>query len=117
MAKRGPKTKSGQAAASPDNGESMSAYFRRVFAEQPALLEAGSNAATLERWLKDHPGVKKVPSNVEVNLANIQSLLRKEGRSRTQVEQAAEPDEAPLRRAGLVLEALEEQIDDALSLA
>ena len=104
-------------------GETTAAYFRRILAERPALLEAGSNKETLDRWLQDHPGVSVVPNNVRANLANIKSVLRKQGRSRgkrKEAERAAQPNAgaAPaIRRAGHKLETLEEHIDDVLTLA
>jgi len=121
MAKSGPKKVHSKNESSAETGESTAAYFRRIFAEHPTLLESGSNKETLEWWLKDHPGVKEVPNKVKSSLANSKSVLRKKGRTRgkrEQIERAAQPNAAaPLRRGGLVLEALEEQIDDALTLA
>jgi hypothetical protein len=37
-------------------GESVSAYFRKSFDENPKLLKGRSNDELLKRWLADHPG-------------------------------------------------------------
>src|SRR5262245_7314694 len=104
-------------------GETVSGYFRRVFAENPKLLNSRSNDELLSRWLADHPGEKEVPERIRQNLSNVKSILRKKqrkrGRRRQEQDQAAgapaRPD-AP-RRANDSLEALEEHIDEALTLA
>src|SRR5689334_6049997 len=65
------------------SGESVGGYFRKVFEENPKLLDAPSNEALLQRWLQDHPDQKEVPSRVKANLANIKSVLRKQRREGT----------------------------------
>src|SRR3954470_3558782 len=107
----------------PAGGENTSAYFRRILNETPTLLDSGSNKETLGRWLADHPGQKIVPNNVRANLANIKSVMRKQGRTRgkrQEAARAAQPNAGsppPIRKAGQKLELLEEHIDDALTLA
>jgi len=48
MARSGPKKAQSKHESSTANGESTAAYFRRIFAEHPTLLESGSNKETLE---------------------------------------------------------------------
>jgi hypothetical protein len=99
----------------PDGGETISGYFRAIFRENPKLLKTRSNQELLDRWLKDHPGEKKVPNRVKQNLANIKSVLRKKGRKRKGVaNEAPRPVAAPRSRG---LEGLEENIDECLSQA
>jgi hypothetical protein len=106
-----------------DNGaETVSSYFRRVFAENPKLLKTRGNEELVQRWLADHPGEKEVPRRVRQNLANIKSVLRKKGRKRGRRQ---EPEQAegvevavsPARRSSHGLEQLEEQIDECLTAA
>jgi hypothetical protein len=114
-------------ATAPEQGESVSGYFRKVFEEYPKLLDSRSNAELLERWLRDHPGEKEVPERVRQNLANIKSVLRKNRRKKPGRKKAARPADAPapttpavatVPRKGLKgLEALEEQIDECLTMA
>jgi hypothetical protein len=104
-------------------GETVSGYFRRVFAENPKLLNSRSNDELLSRWLADHPGEKEVPERIRQNLSNVKSILRKKqrkrGRRRQEQDQAAgaPPRPAAPRLPSDSLEALEEHIDDALTLA
>ena len=109
-----------------DDGESVSGYFRRIFEERPDLLAGRSNDELLLRWLKDHPGEKRVPDRVKGNLANIKSVLRKKARKRGRKKAAEQPAEATTTTAVAVvaartprigLEALEVHIDDALTMA
>ena len=99
--------------------ESISGYFRRVFREQPDLLNAPSNDVLLEMWLKDHPSHSKVPPRVRQNLANVKSLLRKKEREGP----AGKPVlttvvvTAPVEAAANGMEQLEEYIDDCLTTA
>jgi hypothetical protein len=113
-------------AATAAGGETVSGYFRRVFAEQPGLLGSRSNDEILKRWLDDHPGHSDVPNNVKANLQNIKSVLRSKKR-RKKAKRAAAPAEAPNaavmqqrpkpRRKPTSLERLEEEIDDCLTAA
>ena len=116
----GPPGAAGQAT------ESISGYFRRVFDDNPGLLDARTNDALLQRWLADHPGESEVPANVKANLANIKSVLRKKRRKKGGKRAAAEPPRLfqpaaerpqPRRAAAKGLETLEEAIDDSLTLA
>jgi hypothetical protein len=111
------------------NEESISGYFRKVFAEHPRLLRGRSNQELLERWLKDHPGHKEVPQKVRANLSNIKSVLRKQARKGGRPKKAATTSAplagqagsgqapAPSDAPASPLEQLEERIDDCLSLA
>jgi hypothetical protein len=103
-------------------GESVSAYFRKIFEENPKLLKGRSNEELLKRWLADHPGHKEVPQKIKNNLANIKSVLRKQrrkGGGRPNAEQpvVAVSAVASPKVAARVLEALEAQIDDCLDHA
>jgi hypothetical protein len=101
-------------------GESISGYFRKVFAKKPKLLTTRSNQEVLEQWLKDHPGHTDVPENVKQGLANVKSVLRHKKRAKL-----AEPVGPLAGTAGIPvtrlrasdLEALEERIDDCLQAA
>jgi hypothetical protein len=108
------------------NGETSSGYFRRVFNENPHLLVTRSNEELMSRWLADHPGHKAMPPKVQKHLSNVKSLLRKKGRKKLgrpkKVEQdgavqAASTPPKPTRIAPKGLEALEEMIDDCLTVA
>jgi hypothetical protein len=121
------KQRAGENAATPGqangHGETVSGYFRKVFAEHPDWLDSRSNDQLFVRWLKDHPGETEVPEKVRQNLSNIKSVLRKQARkaggprrgspaARTNSATAAAP-----RKAVGGLDALEEQIDECLTLA
>jgi hypothetical protein len=101
-------------------GESQSGYFRRIFQEHPEWLFEKSNDAVLARYRADHsvPDGQELPRNVRNNLANLKSVLRKKerefggkhGRPAGAVKTGGPMD-------GKRLEALEEQIDECLSMA
>jgi hypothetical protein len=97
------------------SGETIGGYFRKVFEENPKLLDSPSNQALLQRWLKDHPDKKEVPNNVKSNLANIKSVLRKQRREGAAARPARPVPAARTANSGL--EALEEHIDEGLTLA
>jgi hypothetical protein len=124
MAKR--KTGETTAPSAPQTngaGETTAGYFRRVFGEHPEWLAGKSNADVLARWLADHPGHAEVPEKIKQNLANIKSVLRKQGRKkrgRRKKEQAAEATAAAVaapRKSVRGLESLELAIDDCLTRA
>ena len=102
-------------------GENVSAYFRKIFLENPKLLKERSNDELLRRWLADHPGIKDVPPKVKNNLANIKSILRKKlrkgGRPKSEQPGTVGVEVAKPKVAARGLEALEEQIDDCLTFA
>jgi hypothetical protein len=117
-------------ATTKERGETVSGYFRKVFAEAPRLLEGRSNQELLDRWLKDHPGHKEVPENVKANLQNVKSILRTKARKRkggrpkkraATAQAAAAPQAASpavtTAAKGSKLAQLEERIDDCLSMA
>ena len=105
------------------NEETVSGYFRKIFAENPKLLRGRSNQELLDRWLKDHPGQKEVPAKVKANLSNVKSVLRKKmrkgGRPKKVVDASAQSAApvAPGDTRASRLEQLEEQIDECLGVA
>jgi hypothetical protein len=126
MAKRGRPKKVTTASAQVENGETSSGYFRRVFTENPKLLVTRSNDELVVRWLADHPGQKAMPPKVQKHLSNVKSILRKKGRKKlgrpktvaqAAVVQAVSAPPTPTRIAHRGLEALEEMIDDCLTVA
>ena len=135
MAKSGPKPKQPNEETTEDAPEAegttqsgtISGYFRKIFAENPSLLNERSNEELLRRWLADHPDETVVSERVKQNLANIKSVLRKKLRETAQTpgkklgrpaKTAVAPPEKPVvRKASRELELLEEQIDDCLSAA
>jgi hypothetical protein len=111
--------------ASQPGKESTAGYFRRVFQENPQLLNERSNRALLQRWLADHPG-EKVSGSVKAGLSNIKSVLRSRGRKTAARKGSTDPrgpgsGERPggqrphHRQRGLA--PLEEAIDECLMLA
>ena len=109
-----------------EGGETTAGYFRRVFKENPRLLVTKSNDELLTRWLSDHPGEKDVPPNVKKHMGNVKSILRQKGRKKLAKPKTVEQDGAvpavstplkPMKIASKSLEALEEQIDDCLTVA
>jgi hypothetical protein len=116
-----PRPKKTAANNQPGNGETVSGYFRKIFAENPKLLKTRSNEEILKRWLTDHPGHKEVPTNVKQGLANVKSVLRSKRRRQGQKPQdgqdAGQESVAAVKPARAVsggLERLEESIDDCL---
>jgi hypothetical protein len=111
------------------NGENTSAYFRRLFKENPKLLKGSDNSELLDRWLRDRPGHKEVPVNVKYILHAVKSSVRNKLRQRRAEKAQATPAVAPVvsarpapppaaaRRAGASLTRLEEQIDACLAVA
>ncbi len=116
-------TKATEGAAAGGNKETTSGYFRRIFKENPKLLKKGTNPEVLGRWLKDHPGKREVPKNVQAILHNLKSVLRKKRQQRgaekgqtasAPVETTAKEPSPASRRASTGLAQLEGQIDDCL---
>jgi hypothetical protein len=117
------------------NGNSIQGYFRQLLADHPDWVEMRSNDPIFKKWLADHPGFTEVPQGVKNGLSNVKSALRNKvrtvkkarGRPRNVVTPAGPSTaSAPVAaRAPVVskvhkvdaLEALEEQIDDCLSVA
>jgi hypothetical protein len=102
--------------------ETVSGYFRKVFADNPKLLKTRSNEELLNWWLTDHPGAKEVPNRVKQILSNVKSILRKKGRKRVQHQEVnhqptAVAAPAAANKSSSRLEHLEEQIDECLTLA
>jgi hypothetical protein len=63
---------------------SVSGYFRGVFADRPEWLGEKSNDAILARYREDHniaPG-GEIDKKIKQNLANLKSVLRKQGRKK-----------------------------------
>jgi hypothetical protein len=104
-------------------GETTAGYFRKVFGEHPEWLAGKSNADVLARWLADHPGHAEVPEKIKQNLANIKSVLRKQGRKKRGRRKKERPAEATAatavapRKRVHGLESLELAIDDCLTRA
>ena len=118
---RKPKAAQSAAVQVKSNGETVSGYFRKVFAENPGLLDSRSNDELLQRWLKDHPGETEVPKKVKVGLQNVKSALRSKGRRRKKKAAAVGASVSerahPSGRGKDHLLTLEERIDDCLMLA
>jgi len=96
---------------------SVSGYFRQVFQERPELLHTKSNDELRARWLRDHPGNKEVPKSIVQNLANLKSILRKKSREGDGKGRAVLRASGPFSPGGRGMEALEEYIDECLTLA
>jgi hypothetical protein len=113
--------------ANAEGGETVSGYFRKIFADNPKLLEGRNNDVLLQHWLRDNPGEKEVPDRIKKILQNVKSVLRSQGRKGKKATHANEPRHVrwesvktrAVRNASPVskLEALEEHIDECLSLA
>lgn len=117
MAKAGARKTKGSKAAG--DGENISGYFRKIFAENPKLLGKRSNDEIVHRWEVDHPG-QKANERVRQNLSNIKSVLRKKRRKkRAKVAQPAVAAVAStvVKPSHRGLESLEEHIDDCLTAA
>jgi hypothetical protein len=73
-----PKAEAEQESSTPasSQGETVASYFRKVFAENPNLLNERSNEELYRRWLADHPGHTEVPDRVRIVLHNIKSVLK-----------------------------------------
>ena len=103
----------------PRGGESVSGYFRKIFLDRPELLNSKSNDELIKRWKVDH-GTSQVPGSVRSNLANLKSQLRKRQRMGLPLSGQAAGQRAAVRApaaANYGLEALEEHIDDSLTMA
>jgi hypothetical protein len=99
--------------------ESISGYFRKIFARRPQLLDSKSNAELLARWKADHKATE-VPNSVRNGLANLKSLLRKRLREGQGIGGKTAPQGGAVRPRSPAhngLEALEEHIDEGLTLA
>ena len=98
--------------------ESVSGYFRKFFVERPELLDSTSNDELVGRWKADH-GASSVPNSVRSNLANLKSMLRKRRRLGLSIGGRIVPrPTAPTGNAASHgLEALEEHIDNSLTMA
>ena len=106
--------------------ETVSGYWKQVFAEHPHLVRERSNEELYQIYLRDHPGETEVPKGAKNGLSNVKSQLRKErkngrrkrGRPKGSGNGASAPAAAarPARPARS-LETLEEHIDECLSLA
>ena len=104
--------------------ESDLAFFRRVFAARPQLLQTANSELVLDEWLKEHPAFTDVPAKVKAICHHVKSDLQGERPRRrqplpdeTRVETGASRRiRARFPRAGN-LESLEQRIDDCLTLA
>jgi hypothetical protein len=76
-------------------------------------LKSDTNQPILDRWLKDHPEHKEVPSNIKGFLHTLKTRLRQKRRQqRTQGATVAVS-----RRSGNALVQLEEQVGECLTVA
>ncbi len=106
-------------------GGSSYSYFQQYFAENPAKLDQTRNDEILADYREAHglAADAEIEKTVMNNLANVKSIMRKKLREAGQAPDgdAADggPKAAPQRatRQGNRLEALEEMIDDCLTLA
>jgi hypothetical protein len=126
-----------QAGGGSSTGEPLTTFFRKIFAENPELLDTRSNEEVMRRWQEDNPGAK-VTDQVKAALGNAKSAERSKRRKkrggRPKGKRPAEvavavpagalaPTGGPGQaggRAGLSrrsLESLEEQIDECMDLA
>jgi hypothetical protein len=103
--------------------ESTSGYFRRVFDENPAWLDAGSNEEVRHRWEQDHSN-RAWTKQIAQSMSNVKSILRRKAgkirrRRRRKGARAGVAVTAPRVRATSlsVLERLEALIDQCLSMA
>ena len=124
MAKTRPQVQADadQPTAEPTDGVSLSAYFRRIFTENPKWLEGSSNKEVLQRWLDDHSDQTEVPNRVKYILSNVKSVLRRKqrqepGRRPKEEKATGAKVTRPGGTAAKALETLEEKIDECLSLA
>jgi hypothetical protein len=104
--------------ASSDPGESTSAYFRRIFLENPKWIKSGSNQEVMDRWLADHPGDREVPQKAKFILSNVKLRLRSKRRRKVVGSDTATetlPPASPIKLRGL--DRLEAAIDDCLAEA
>lgn len=114
-----------------DKSESASAYFKRMFDENPDWLGPGSNQSVVERWQADHPG-DTLTSNLKSIMSNVKSQMNKKlgrrGRRRKRrkagvgagAEAGAAPRAAAVTRTRAplqVLEDLESRLDECLAIA
>jgi hypothetical protein len=108
-------------------GETTAGYFRRIFKENPKLLQERSNELVLTRWLTAHPDQTEVPQTIKNNLSKLKSILRsKERKKVARRAEEAQPDAPTTQPAMPVarqatgttkLDELELQIDECLILA
>ena len=113
------------------NAPSVSGYFRTVFAERPEWLGEKSNDPILARYREDHniaPG-GEIDKKIKQNLANLKSVLRKQGRKKKRgrprkevaassaVHVVAVAPVAAKKTPTNKLDTLEESIDDCLTAA
>ncbi|HKB36534.1 MAG TPA: hypothetical protein VKD72_08780 [Gemmataceae bacterium] len=98
----------------------MSGYFRKLYRDNPRLLKKRSNKFAFERWLADHPGHTKVPTQVKQAASNVKSNLRHKLKQRKGALAGTSADDAARqapRVPAKVLQSLEEHIDTCLGLA
>ncbi len=93
----------------------ISTYFRQVFTEHPEWLNEKSNDPILAKYRADKglPPDADVDRRIKSGLANLKSNLRKMGRGKGRARAVAAATAARSNK----LEALEEMIDDCLTLA
>ena len=94
-------------------------YFRTLFDENPQWLDSKSNDLILARYRADHGLAEDaaVEKAVKNNLANLKSMMRKKARTAEPARAANSTTGGGGGRGGSRLEALEEMIDECLTLA
>lgn len=102
-----------------ESGETSYTYFRRLLQSKPQWLEEKSNAVIIAKYRSDHGLAEDavIEKKVLNNLANQKSVLRKELREAQAAKSGAVAVAAPTGRSSNRLEALEEMIDDCLTMA
>jgi hypothetical protein len=106
-----------------DGKETTAGYFRKIFHDNPQLLNERSNKKLLKRWLADHPGVSVVPKSIKANLANLKSVMRSKKRTKVaaRAQQKLSPGQehkvATVPTGDTQMELLEHHIDECLILA
>jgi hypothetical protein len=106
------------------NVESVSGYFRRLFADNPNWLQSGYNNEIRAQWHKDHPG-QEWTQKIQQSMSNVKSILRKRAgigrhkrRRRGGVGEVSESVVTrPRGMTAAALERLEGMIDQCLSMA
>lgn len=92
-------------------------YLKQLLLDNQDLLWGKKNADILARYRADHKMAPdaEVEKKVMNNLANLKSVLRKATRKRRRAAAKQAGVKAP--KPGTKLEALEERIDDCLTMA
>ena len=104
------------------SGNSSYSYFRTLFEQNPEWLNSKSNDLIVARYRADHGLADDavLEKSVKNNLANLKSVMRKKSRKGASAGASGGGNSGgagAARRGGSRLEALEEMIDECLTLA